>query len=165
MIQTKRLEIVEATDENIDKIIEMETHPDNRDFIWIGSFEEHQSEITDEEHILCIFKEKSDGTIIGYALIKLDRESDIFLLRRIVVANKGKGYGEESILAIIKYAFEEFGANRFYLDTYPDNRVGISLYEKIGLKKEGLLRHNYKSARGYEDQIIYSMLKSEYLEK
>jgi RimJ/RimL family protein N-acetyltransferase len=164
MIETKRLKIIEATDDYIDKIIEMETHPENRDFIWIGSFEEHQSEIKDKNHKLWIFTSKEDGRTIGYALARLDWESDIFVLRRIVVTNKGKGYGEESIRALLKYAFEEFKANRFWLDTYPDNKVGISLYEKIGLKKDGILRHNYKSSRGYEDQIIYSMLKNEYYE-
>lgn len=165
MIGTKRLEIIEATDDYIDKIIEMESHPDNKDFIWMGTFEEHQSEIRDKSHILWIFRTKEDARIVGYALARLDRESDIFELRRIVITNKGLGYGKESISAIIKYAFEEFKANRFWLDTYPDNSVGISLYEKIGLKKEGTLRHNYKSSRGYEDQIIYSMLKDEYFEK
>lgn len=162
MLETKRLEIIEATDEYIDRIIEMEKHPDNRDFIWMGTFKEHQSEIRDENHILWVFKAKDDAGIVGYALARLDWKSERFELRRIVIADKGLGYGEESIKAIIKYAFEEFQANRFWLDTYPDNHVGISLYEKIGLKKEGILRHNYKSSRGYEDQIIYSMLKDEY---
>ena len=154
MLETKRLEIIEATDDYIDRIIEMESHPENRDFIWMGTFEEH--------HILWVFRAKKDAKIVGYALARLDWKSERFELRRIVIADKGLGYGEESIKAIIKYAFEEFRANRFWLDTYPDNHVGISLYEKIGLKKEGILRHNYKSSRGYEDQIIYSMLKYEY---
>lgn len=164
MIETKRLEIIEATDDYIEKIIEMESHPENRDFIWTGTFEEHKSEIKDRNHILWIFKSKFDGKTIGYALARLDFKSEIFELRRIVITNKGLGYGKEVMKAIIEYAFEEFGANRFWLDVYPDNHVGISLYEKLGLKKEGVLRQNYKSARGYLDQIVYSMLREEYFD-
>ncbi|MDY0235437.1 MAG: GNAT family protein [Gudongella sp.] len=164
MLETKRLEIIEATDDYIDRIIEMESHPENRDFIWIGTFEEHQSEIRDKNHIVWIFKAKKDSRIVGYALVRLDWKSEIFELRRIVIINKGIGYGKEVMEAIIKYAFEKFHANRFWLDVYPDNHVGINLYEKLGLKKEGVLRQNYKSSRGYLDQIIYSKLREEYFE-
>lgn len=162
MFQTERLEIIRATDDYIDKIIEMESHPDNRDFIWIGTFEDHQSEIKDKNHILWIFRAKEDAKIVGYGLARLDWKSEIFELRRIVITNKGLGYGKEAMKGIIKYAFEDFRANRFWLDVYPDNIVGISLYEKLGLKKEGVLRQNYKSDRGYLDQIVYSMLREEY---
>jgi len=48
------------------------------------------------------------------------------------------------------------------LDAYPDNLIGIRLYESLGMHLDGVLRQNYKSSRGYLDQIIYSMLKTEY---
>lgn len=162
MFETDRLLVIEATDDYIDRIIEMESHPDNKDFVWVGTFEEHQSEIRDIDHIVWIFKDKKDLRTIGYGLVRLDRKSEIFELRRIVITNKGLGYGKEVMRAIIRYAFEEFGANRFWLDVYPDNHIGISLYKKLGLKKEGVLRQNYKSDRGYLDQIIYSLLSEEY---
>ena len=78
------------------------------------------------------------------------------------MTEKGAGFGEEAMNAIIRFAFEEQNANRFWLDVYPDNHVGIKLYEKLGLHRDGVLRQNYKAERGYLDQIIYSMLKSEY---
>ena len=64
--------------------------------------------------------------------------------------------------ALMKYAFETLKFNRFWLDVYPDNAVGIKLYESLGLHRDGVLRQNFKSERGYLDQIIYSMLKEEY---
>ncbi len=64
--------------------------------------------------------------------------------------------------ALIKYAFEELKVNRFWLDVYPDNEYGIKLYESLGMHKDGVLRQNYKSDRGYLDQIIFSILKDEY---
>lgn len=162
MIHTERLLITPAVESEIETIIEMESHKDNRDFIWIGTYEEHKAEIEDKNHLLLVFKRKEDLAIIGYALIRLDYKSEIFELRRIVISEKGKGFGKEAMLAILKYAFEETNTNRFWLDVYPDNTIGINLYEGLGMHRDGVLRQNYKAERGYLDQIIYSMLKSEY---
>ena len=64
--------------------------------------------------------------------------------------------------ALLKFAFEETETNRFWLDVYPDNLIGIKLYESLGMHRDGVLRQNYKAERGYLDQIIYSMLRREY---
>lgn len=164
-IETERLWIEEAKEEHIAQIIALESHPENRDYLWIGTEEEHRDEIADPNHLLLIFKEKDGGEIIGYALVRLDFKSHIFELRRIAISAKGVGYGRESMEALIRYAFEETETNRFWLDVYPDNEVGIILYEKLGMHRDGVLRQNYKAERGYLDQIIYSILRSEYKEK
>lgn len=165
MIETARLNIVEAVEADIATIIELEVHKDNRNFIWIGTYEEHLAEIADKNHLVFVFRRKEDNEIVGYALIRLDFKSEIFELRRIAISQKGIGYGKEVMAALIKYAFEEMNINRFWLDVYPDNVIGIKLYEGLGMHRDGILRENYKSERGYLDQIIYSMLKSEYFSK
>ncbi len=165
MIVTERFCIVEATCEEVKTIIRIESHKDNKDFIWIGTEEEHLAEIQDPNHFLWLFKEKDDNRIVGYGLARVDRKSNVFELRRIAITEKGKGYGEEAIRAILAFAFLEQNTNRFWLDVYPDNVVGIKLYEKLGLHRDGILRQNYKADRGYLDQIIYSMLRTEYFSK
>lgn len=164
MIETKRLYIIEATEEDIETIIELESHRDNRNFLWIGTYEEHKAEIEDKNHLLFVFRQKVDNSIIGYALIRLDFKSEIFELRRIAISHKGVGYGKEAMIGLLKYAFEDRNINRFWLDVYPDNLIGIRLYEGLGMHRDGVLRQSYKSKRGYLDQIIYSMLKNEYYE-
>ena len=165
MIETKRMNIREAISQDIEEIIEIETHKENRDFLWIGTKEEHESEIKDPNHLLLIFKEKQDDRTVGYALVRLDKKSEIFELRRIAITEKGKGYGREAMEALLKEAFENMNINRFWLDVYPDNVIGIKLYEGMGMHRDGVLRQNYKAERGYLDQIIYSMLKEEYFER
>ncbi|MFV0517106.1 MAG: GNAT family N-acetyltransferase [Aminipila sp.] len=162
ILETERMSIVEATEYDIDMIIELESHKDNRDYLWIGSREEHLNEILDPKHLLLVFKKLHGGMIIGYALIRIDYKSEIFELRRIAISEKSKGYGKEAMEALLKYAFEQMNINRFWLDVYPDNFIGIKLYEGLGMHCDGTLRQNYKSERGYLDQIIYSMLKEEY---
>ena len=161
-IVTKRLIITEAGEEHLDTIIALESHPENRDYLWIGTYEEHAAEIDDPNHLLLIFKKKKDGVIVGYALIRLDFKSNVFELRRIAISEKAAGFGREAMAALLRFAFEEMETNRFWLDVYPDNLVGIKLYESLGMHRDGVLRQNYKAERGYLDQIIYSMLRSEY---
>ena len=165
MIETKRLYIIEATEVDIETIIELESHKDNRDYIWTGTYEEHKAETSDKNYLLFVFKRKEDNLIVGFALIKLDFKSQVVELRRIAVSHKGIGYGKEVMNSLLKYAFEERHINRFWLDVYPDNVIGIKLYEGLGMHRDGILRQSYKSERGYLDQIIYSMLKNEYSQK
>lgn len=165
LIESIRLNMVEAMEEDIPTIIEIESHKDNRDFIWIGTEEQHKAEIKDPNHLLLLFRAKEDDRIVGYALARVDYKSEVFELRRIAITEKGLGFGREAMQAIMKFAFEELGTNRFWLDVYPDNLIGIRLYESLGMHLDGVLRQNYKAERGYLDQIIYSMLKSEYFTK
>lgn len=162
MIETKRLYLDDAAESDIETIMELENHKDNRNFVWKGTYEEHKAEIENKDFLFYVIKEKDAGEIVGFALINLDNKSERFELRRFVISKKGMGYGKEVMNALFKLAFEELNMNRFWLDVYPDNYVGIRLYEGAGMHRDGILRQNYKSERGYLDQIIYSMLKSEY---
>ena len=58
MIETRRLIISEAGYIDIPAVIELESHEDNRDYLWIGTEEEHRSEIEDPEHLLLMFRKK-----------------------------------------------------------------------------------------------------------
>lgn len=121
LIRTSRLEIYEASDQDVDMIIEIEAHPENRDYLWVGTPEEHRAEIRDPDHLLLLFRDNETetdrnpsengyphvpGNIKGYALIRLNFKSNIFEIRRIAITEKGKGYGRESMEGLIKYAFE-----------------------------------------------------------
>lgn len=157
LFSTARLRAVEAAEGDLPFIIAMEEAPANRSFIWQGTREEHLAEIADPDHILLVFRDGAGP--VGYALIRLDRRSLRFELRRIAIDKKGVGYGREAMLGLIDYAFNALPTNRFWLDVYPDNLVGIRLYESLGFRREGTLRENYKSERGWLDQTIYSILR------
>ncbi|PAB59036.1 GNAT family N-acetyltransferase [Anaeromicrobium sediminis] len=165
VFETERLEVHEAEVGDIPKIMELEEHPDNKNFIWQGSYDEHLEEIKSDSALLFMFKAKCDSRVIGYGLMRLNEKSEVFELRRIAISEKGMGFGKEVMLGIMKYCFEDLHMNRFWLDVYPDNIIGIKLYTRLGLVYEGTLRQSYKSERGYLNQMIYSLLKDEYYKK
>lgn len=71
----------------------------------------------------------------------------------------GKGYGEMMLKDIIEYC-KNIGIKRLELSTATINYRAISLYEKMGFQKEGVLR-NYcylKSRDMYIDEVMMSLL-------
>lgn len=165
LFETKRLNIFEAVEFEIDRVITMEEDPENRNFIWQGTYEQHLEEIGSDSAYLLTFKKKEDDQLVGYCLIRFDKSSEVFELRRIAITEKGKGYGREIMEGILKFCFEDLKMNRFWLDVYPDNEIGIKLYTSLGLFHEGTHRQSYKSERGYLDQMVFSMLRDEYFER
>ena len=165
LFETKRLRIDEAEITDIPTVIAIESHPENRDFVWVGTEETHRTEIENDINLLLLFRDKTDGAVKGCALVERDFHSNLFEIRRMAITDKGKGYGREALKGLLRYAFEQTDANRVFWDVYPDNTAGIALYESLGMHRDGVLRQNYLSERGYLDQIIYSMLRSEYEER
>ncbi len=96
-------------------------------------------------------------------MCQLNRAANSFELRRLIIQVKGQGYGKEAIRQIIDFAFHELNMHRLWLDVYPFNKTGIHLYESLGMKRDGILRDSYLSAKyGYQDQIIFSILDHEW---
>lgn len=164
LFTTERLNICLAEEQDINSIMDLENHKDNNKFVCQGTYKEHLNEIDTEYCLLFVFKQKSDDKIIGFSLAFYYDKFDVFELRRIAISKKGCGYGKESIIGIIKYSFSKFNTNRFWLDVYINNKKGINLYKSIGMHLDGILRQSYKDDSGYRDQMIFSILREEYLE-
>lgn len=163
IVENHNIYFVDAVEEDIELIIQMENHRDNKDYLWTSTRKEHMQHIESDNFRLGMIKKIEDDSIIGYYMLQLDWESDVCLLRRIAITEKGKGFGKKSMILLFEYAFNDLNMNRFWLDVYPDHKVGINLYEGLGMKKEGVLRQIYKDPeRGYLDQVLYSILKDEY---
>lgn len=77
----------------------------------------------------------------------------------------GKGYATKAAQYLITYGFKNLKLNRIFAVTDTRNDGSIRVLEKVGLKREGLLRQD-KIVRGaYRDSYIYSLLNVEALEK
>lgn len=75
----------------------------------------------------------------------------------------GHGYGRDTVMATMKYAFEELGLHRLDGDIVEHNIPSYHLYvQKCGWKKEGVLREHVYRKNQYYDRIIVGILKSDY---
>jgi [ribosomal protein S5]-alanine N-acetyltransferase len=77
-------------------------------------------------------------------------------------AQWGKGYGTEATRIVTRYAFESLNFNRVWLHVYDFNERGIKTYEKVGFKREGVLRqHTYRDGK-YHDVFSMAILRSDW---
>ena len=79
---------------------------------------------------ICI---KDSDEVIGFGVI-MEKENGIYEERGICIAVKhqGKGYGKETLMALLKLAFEVHDAKRFIYSSFADNEKSINLALSCG---------------------------------
>lgn len=126
-------------------------------------FEEIQKEQNKKAIRLGIFL--NDGTPIGdIALQDIDRTN-----RRCSIGmgfakieHRSKGYGQQAVYLMLKYAFCHFGMERITANTLEHNAGAIKSLEKSGFILEGRERKaKYLNGRKY-DRLCYAILKEEF---
>lgn len=99
---------------------------------------------------------------LGWVMLREQREKvgEIgYLLRR---DRWGKGMAREAVSAVIDHAFVELGYRRLFADTDPDNTASNGLLERLGFRREGLLREEWETHLGIRDSVIWGLLASEW---
>lgn len=74
----------------------------------------------------------------------------------------GGGIVTEAYKAVLKYFFEEVGANRIEAYHAPENPASGKVMEKCGLRFEGILRKGDYSNQGIVDAAVYGIIKEDY---
>ncbi|SHJ02402.1 GNAT family N-acetyltransferase [Lutispora thermophila] len=75
----------------------------------------------------------------------------------------GKGYGEDAIKALLRYAFYELDIFRVSLKLYEYNERASRCYLKCGFKYEGRTRKSAYIDGKFYDEILMGALKSEFI--
>ena len=73
-----------------------------------------------------------------------------------------RGLMSEALTRVLEYSFESIGLNRIEGFCLVDNRAGIRVMEKSGMKQEGVLREYLFQKGTFRDFGVYSMLKRDY---
>ena len=157
-----KLLIYKTQKSDIDTVVSMENDIENSKFIFPNSKEEHFKLISDEniEHLL-LKSEKNE--ILGFVILAgLKDKNRNIELRRIIIKDKGKGFGRIAIKKLKQYSFEELNCHRLWLDVLETNERAGYIYESEGFKKEGELRNCILIDNQFESLIIMSILESEF---
>ena len=76
--------------------------------------------------------------------------------------DRGKGYGTDAAVVLLRYAFRELGLYRVSASTAEYNAPGQRSLEKLGFVKEGVRRKAVLAGGKRWDSIIYGMLAEEF---
>lgn len=137
-------------------------------------FERHASmEKTEEAIVECFLTDpfgkygievKETGKLIGTIDLRVKDENHRAIMGYAL--NKtyhGKGYMTEAAEALLAYAFETLKLDCVAALYDERNEVSGKVMERIGMQREGVMRHMGKWKNGeYFNDVYYSILKEEY---
>lgn len=72
-----------------------------------------------------------------------------------------RGYGTDSIRALLSHAFSRLNLRRIYLRVLADNRRAIGCYRKCGFKPEGMLMRNGRDGSA-QKILLMSVAKADF---
>jgi RimJ/RimL family protein N-acetyltransferase len=107
------------------------------------------------------FIEKKDGAKIGYvAHYMARRQHEIGY--GVIPKERGNGYCTEAATIIVDYLFLARDIVRIQADADLKNMASRKVLEKVGFKKEGVLRKLYFEQGEWRDSVLYSILREEW---
>lgn len=118
----------------------------------------------DQRNFRFVIETKEDGAVGIATLTDIDWKN-----RRathgIKLANKErrtKGTGTDTVMAIMRYAFDELGLNRLDGSWFDTNVASKALYKKCGWVEEGVKREYVFKKGHFRDLTVVGILASEY---
>lgn len=152
-----------TTETDLETIIAMERSGENTPYIRQWPREKHLEALTDNNIGHFVIQADDDKRIIGYIiLIGLKNPDKAVEFKRIVINEKGNGYGRAAVRFIKKYVFEEIGFHRLWLEVLEKNNRAYQLYKSEGFVDEGVHRESLRQGDRYLSLIVMSMLRHEY---
>jgi RimJ/RimL family protein N-acetyltransferase len=109
------------------------------------------------------FIEKKDGTKIG--VVNTFPVAELLEIGfTLIPSERGKGYGTEAVTILIDYLFLSKDLVRIQAYTDPRNAASQRVLDKVGFKKEGIVRKSMFIHGEWRDLLLYSILREEWKE-
>jgi len=157
------IELRRTTQDDLPYVVSAERDEDNRRFIAAWPEDLHRAALRDASLEHLIIASMPNGRPVGFVILAgVQRENRCIEFMRIVVTEKGKGYGRAAVRAIKCRAFETLSAHRLWLDVKDHNIRARAVYEEEGFRYEGTLRECLKGPEGWESLVVMSLLEWEY---
>lgn len=156
--------IVRAANEaDIPVVMEIERQPGFEQFVGRSDEGQHRTMMAAPDCRYLLLDDDA-GTAQGFAVLQgVGAPNGVVYLKRIAIRTPGKGAGKAFLRDIIRRSFEEFGAEKFWLDAFETNDRARHVYAACGLQQEGVLREHYPLPDGRRATlVIMSILKREW---
>ncbi len=150
------------TEADLDFVLAAENDPEHAPFVGRWTREQHLSAIAAEEFSCFIVTDPQNCPVGHVILADCTNDSHNILLKRIIVTEKGQGYGWAAVKEVQQIAFTQHKAHRLWLDVIETNARARSLYRTMGFQEEGTLREALLHHGKYVSLVIMSKLAREY---
>lgn len=75
---------------------------------------------------------------------------------------RGKGYGTDALIQLLRFGFHHLGLNRIWSAAVVENDVSLQSNDKVGMKREGILRQFVFANGCFHDAIALAMLRQDF---
>ena len=138
----------------------------------------HRSLESTESHIMEILRQYKEGMDGPWALEYKETGSvvgSIHLMAISVQHSKveigfvlsksywNRGLMSEALTRVLEFSFERVGLNRIEGFCVVDNHAGLKVMERVGMKKEGVLREYLYQKGAWRDFAVYAILRRDYV--
>jgi RimJ/RimL family protein N-acetyltransferase len=74
----------------------------------------------------------------------------------------GAGWGTDAQRTLLRFGFISLGLRRIWLTVDADNARAIRSYEKVGFRREGVMRQAHRGLNGLADSVLMAILREEW---
>lgn len=173
-IETERLQLREMTPQDVNALLRHFGNPEVVKFIsmqpiktieqanewlrWMGGF------FAAQDGLRWGIVRKDDNTFVGSAGLHNWNREDHYAEIGCDIAHPhwGNGYGQEAMRGIIDFGWEHMKLNRIEADVVQGNQRSLHVLEKLGFRKEGVLRQRLLKGGKYYDIHLFGLLRCDY---
>jgi RimJ/RimL family protein N-acetyltransferase len=121
--------------------------------------------LADDGDVLSLAAERrEDGRLIGDVALWLrsaqHRQGEIGVI--LHPDAHGRGYAGEAAVALLDVAFDRVGMHRVVGRLNAGNAASAALMRRLGMRQEGHLRHNERFKAGWNEELIFAVLETEW---
>lgn len=125
-----------------------------------------ESNYNNQHAVRFVIDTKEDGPVGIFTLTDIDWKNRSATIGAKLASDRsrGKGYGTDSTMAIMRYVFDELGFHRLEVSWLATNTVSPRVLTKCGFVKEGIKRDFVYKGGKYRDLVEAGILANEYYE-
>lgn len=125
-----------------------------------------EKNINDSRNFRFVIETPEDGAVGIATLTDLDWKNKRAAhgIKLASMEKRTKGIGTDTVMAIMRYAFDELGLHRLDGCWFDFNAASKNLYTKCGWREEGVRREYVYKKGEWRDLIIVGILETDYRE-
>lgn len=120
--------------------------------------------LAEGEYVSLAIERRGDAKLIGQCVLfkfsETCRRAEIGY--SLAASDRGRGFMNEALRALLHYAFERLSLNRIEADIDPRNAASAKSLERLGFVREGLLRERWIVGGEVSDSALYGLLQSDW---
>lgn len=114
------------------------------------------------EYYLAVTPAGGDDRCVGFVRLAFDGVSAAKLGYAVAFDSWGRGYATDAARTLTDYGFRELGLHRVSAAIGPDNVASLRMAERLGMTREGVIRHHVFTNGAWRDSVLYSVLADEW---